>query len=135
MGSLGAGGQRERSTGTKSSGSPGAGREAQPGPRRGDHGETDKVQTRPGPNPWDHGETGRQCKLNQDQSQQVTGSTRVEEQTGGAKGKDGGNPKIYAPPVSKDAADRVPHPCRCVYGQTLRIKLHIVRPKLVRYAC
>ena len=32
----------------------------------------------------------------------------------------------YAPPVSKDAADRVQHPCRCVYGQTLRIKLHIV---------
>ena len=36
------------------------------------------------------------------------------------------NSKIaYAPPVSKDAADRVQHPCRCVYGQTLRIKLHI----------
>ena len=31
----------------------------------------------------------------------------------------------YAPPVSKDAADRAQHPCRCVYGQTLRIKLHI----------
>ena len=40
-----------------------------------------------------------------------------------------------APPVSKDAADRVQHPCRCVWGQTHRIKLHIVRPRLVRYAC
>ena len=27
--------------------------------------------------------------------------------------------------MSKDAADGVQHPCRCVKGQTLRIKLHI----------
>ena len=33
--------------------------------------------------------------------------------------------KSYAPPVSKGAADGVQHPCRCVRGQTLRIKLHI----------
>ena len=86
-----------------------------------------------------HGITGRQAgstSSTRTKSSGSLGAYRLKREDRRRQGKDGGNPKtVYAPPVSKDAADRVQHPCRCVQGQTLRIKLHIVRPELVRYAC
>ena len=126
-GSLGAGGQKKLNR-DQSQWITGSRRKwARPGPRPRDHGETDAgrtrpgrsprgdrqgMQARPGPNPVDHWEhTGKRSKA------------------GGDRGRTVGSQKTaYAPPVSKDAADGVQHPCRCVKGQTLRIKLHIVRP-------
>ena len=56
----------------------------------------------------DHGEDGqRRCKFNRDQVQWINREHTGRDEEGGAMGKDGGKSKIdYAPPVTKDAADR-----------------------------
>ena len=75
----------------------------------------------------DHGETDGRQGGDPDQVQWITGntdsagisSTRTKsngstgsKQTAKEKGKDDGNPKSYAPPVSKDAADGASSPLR-----------------------
>ena len=93
---------------------------ARPGPKPEDHREQMKV-ARPGPKPRDHGETDA-GKLDPDQVQGITGR-----QAGSA-----GSTRTKASGSLGAHRQKVQHRRR--QGKD-RIKLHIVRPKLVRYAC
>ena len=78
---------RECSTGTKTNGLPGAGETARPGPRPGDHGETEECRTRPEPKPEDHGETGRSASSTRTKSSGSLGAHRQKRKTGGDRGR------------------------------------------------
>ena len=69
-----------------------------------------KESTRPGPRPVDHGENRQnRCSSTRTKSSGSTGSTLADREKAEL---DGGNPKSYAPPVSKDAAGRASLPLR-----------------------
>ena len=112
------------STRTKSKGSLGAGgqgmldrdqdqwiteREARPGPRPMDHGETDGRQAvNPDQDQWITGRTNSAgASSTRTKSNGSTGSIQAEKEKSGARGRMVGIQNCYAPPVSKDAADGV----------------------------
>ena len=77
---------------------------------------------------------GQECTLDQDQVQGINwehSADRTERRSKGEGWRESKNAKLHL----RARMLRAEHPCRCVYGQTHRIKLHIVRPRLVRYAC
>ena len=53
---------------------------------------------------------------------------------GGAKGKDGGSPKCNAPPVEQGCCGQSILAVAST-DKHIGLKLHTVRPRLVRYAC
>ena len=105
---------RECWTGTKTNGSPGAEKEARPGPRPMDHGETHtRRAVGPDQDQWSTWRTdGAGASSTRTKSSGSTGSTQEDKEKDGARGRTVGIQNRYAPPASKDAADGASWPLR-----------------------